>query len=509
MNSQTKPEFLLEMLDIRKSFSKNEVLKGIDFNVKPGEVIAITGTNGAGKSTLMNILGGVFPMDSGEIRIKGEHVDILNPVDADNLRIGFVHQEPNHCNNMTVYENIFLNRELKTRFGTLDRLKMIEESKRVILSLGFEIDVNQKVEDVSLVSKVVISIAKAMLMDPEILILDEVTATLNYMEVQHLFDVIRELRSHGLGIIFITHKIREVVALCDRCFVIRDGTCAGIFDNLAEKLDAGKIINLMLGEATWSSEYSEHVVVPASDEEKVRVENISHAGIFSGISFNAYKNEILGFAGLKGSGITEIMYCLFGIMQYDEGDVFIDGKRISPSSPKDGVKHGICMITNDRQKEGLALGLSIGQNILIASLDDLSNNAGFIDSRKANEDAQEYAEKLDVVMTGLRQQVQFLSGGNQQKVVVAKWLLKNAEVLLIDEPTRGIDVRTKTEIYKLLLNEKDNGDKAILIYSPETQELLNICNRILVVREGEIIAEVVRGSESFNEQGILNIVNAV
>lgn len=507
MDNKINSRPLLVMKDIQKGFNGVPVLKGIDFTVNRGEIVTIIGSNGAGKSTLMNVLAGVHHADEGDIWFEGEKVSIADPNVAERLKIGMVHQEPSLCENMRVYENIFLNREYHTVMGRLDRPRMRKESIDVLQNLGFHIDVEQRVRDISLVSKVIVSIAKAMLMNPKLLILDEVTAALNQKEVEHLFEIIRGLREKGLGIIFISHKIREIVQISDRVFVLRDGIEAGTFDREREPLCEKDIINLMLGESEWKSEYSEREMEQVGDRVLMSVHKLCKHGMFEDISFDVHENEILGLAGLKGSGITELMYSIFGIMQYEGGELQIKGERMKASMPGEAIRRGVCMITNDRQHEGLAMGLPIENNVLITSLERTKPSGRFISRRRSLEIARDYIAKLQIKATGPRQQVQFLSGGNQQKVVVSKWLFRNADVILIDEPTRGVDIKAKNEIYNLLLQEKARN-KGIVVYSPETRELLNICNRIIIVDRGRIIAEVKREDARFTEKGILEIMHS-
>jgi len=507
MNMEINGSKLLLMKNIQKGFNGVPVLKGIDFEVNYGENVAIIGSNGAGKSTLMNILAGVHHADGGEIYFEGKKVDIHDPNVAERLRIGMVHQEPSLCENMKVYENIFLNRELRNSYGMLDRGRMREESRKVMESLGFEIEVDKKVRDINLVSKVIVSIAKAMLMDPKLLILDEVTAALNQKEVEHLFEIICGLREKGLGIVFISHKIREIVQICDRVAVLRDGLEAGVFDKKTGILNEKDIINLMLGETEWKGEYSQREMADHGETALLSIQGLSRNGMFQDITFNVYESEIIGLAGLKGSGITELMYSIFGIMQYDEGSLQMRGEFMKASCPQEAIRRGVCMITNDRQGEGLAMGLPIENNILIASLDKAKDKTGLISDPLSNAASKDYITKLQVKTTGPSQQVQFLSGGNQQKVVIAKWLLRDSDVILIDEPTRGIDIKAKNEIYNLLLQEKSKN-KGIVIYSPETRELLNVCNRIIVIDRGRIVAEISRTDPDFTEKGILEIMHS-
>ena len=507
MSEAANGKKLLSIQNIQKGFHGVPVLKGIDFEVNYHENVAIIGSNGAGKSTLMNILAGVHHADGGEIYFEGKKVDVHDPNVAERLRIGMVHQEPSLCENMRVYENIFLNRELRTGMGMLDRSKMKEESRKVMERLGFAIDVDKKVQDINLVSKVIVSIAKAMLMDPKLLILDEVTAALNQKEVEHLFEIICGLRDKGMGIIFISHKIREIVQICDRVVVLRDGREAGTCDKKEGEFQEKVLIILMLGESQWEGEYHQREMSSHNGNVLLSLKGLSKKGMYEDISFNVHENEIVGLAGLKGSGITELMYSVFGIMQYEEGELTMKGEALKASCPREAIQRGVCMITNDRQNEGLAMGLAIENNVLVASLDKSRNKQGMIDGRTSKKIAESYIAMLQVKTTGASQQVQFLSGGNQQKVVIAKWLLRDTQVILIDEPTRGIDIKAKNEIYNLLLEEKEKN-KGIVVYSPETRELLNVCNRIFVVHRGKIIAEVSRSDPNFTEKGILEIMHS-
>ena len=498
---------LLEMKNIEKSFLGVPVLKKVDFSLDRGQVISIIGTNGAGKSTLSNIIAGVYGKDGGTVEIDGEQVDMRSPNDAEKYGIGMVHQEPTLCENMRVYENIFLNREINKKSGLLDREKMKEESRRVLSYLGFDIDVEEIVQNLSLVGKGVVSIAKAMLMNPKILILDEVTAPLNQKEVEHLFEVVCSLREKGLGIIYISHKIKEIVAISDEVVVLKDGENVGTFVAKEEALSEKKIIHLMLGETEgWQGEYSEKQLEQHQEETLLKLQDLSKDELYENISIDLHKGEIIGLAGLKGSGITELMFSVFGVLQPDSGEIIKDGVAIKPATPKEAIRSGIGMITNDRQKEGAAIMLSVEDNITVASLDKMKQRR-MISGKKLLCATREYIDKLQIKTTGPKQAVQFLSGGNQQKVVVAKWLLKNAQVILIDEPTRGVDVKAKNEIYNLLITEKMQG-KGIIVFSPETRELLNICDRILVLTAGKITSEINRADENFNEKGVMEAMHS-
>ncbi len=499
---------LLDMKQIRKSFLGTEVLKGVDFSLHAGEIVSLVGTNGAGKSTLSNIAMGIHTLDKGEIYINGKLAHIESPKDAEDLGIGMVHQEPTLVGNMMVYENIFLNKEILKGKLKLDAAKMKQESTRLLNFIGFDIDVTAKVESLTLVQKEVVEIAKAMLTDPSILILDEVTAPLNLAEVEHLFQILTDLRTKGIGIIFIGHKIKELTQISDRIVVIRDGSNVGELDNKDRQVNEGEIIRLMLGETEgWHDEYSDKEVDHVSDEVLLHIEKLSQEGSFEDIGLDLHAGEIVGLAGLKGAGITELLLALFGVGGTDGGKVIKNGKEILVNNPSDAIKNGIGMITNDRQKEGLALTQSVRDNIVVSSLSNFKGGLGLLKTREIKNVANDYIKTLSVKTTGGGQLVQFLSGGNQQKVVIAKWLLRDMDVLLVDEPTRGVDVRAKNEIYDLLLEQRKQG-KGILVTSPEIRELLNICDRIVVISHGKVVCEINRNETQFMESSMLEIVHS-
>lgn len=499
---------LLEMRNIVKSFSGVQALRGADFDLFSGEIVSLVGVNGAGKSTLSSIIAGIYPQDSGEVRVKGEAVKIASPKVAEDLGIGIVHQEPTLVHGMTVWENIFLNRELLRGRMSIDKKKMRVESKRILEFIGFHIDVDSKIGQLTLVEKEVVEIAKAMLLEPQILILDEVTAPLNQAEVEHLFEIIRDLRNKGLGIIFIGHKIKELTQISDRVVVIRDGSNVGNLDQKEQELNEKVIIHLMLGETEgWQSEYSDKERGTHNGEVLLHVENLSLQGFYSDITLDVHRSEIVGMAGLKGAGISEMLLSVFGALPHDGGSICKGGQSVEIKNPNHAIKQGIGMITNDRQKEGLALGRSVRENIVVSSLKLYELPLGFLKSRQLGKEAKRYIKKLDIKTAGPEQLVQFLSGGNQQKVVIAKWLMRNMDLILVDEPTRGVDVKAKNEIYNLLLGQKMQG-KGILVTSPEIRELLNLCDRIVIVEHGKVTGQVNRGDAEFNEQDLLAMIHS-
>ena len=498
-------EPLLQMIDISKAFPGVQAVSKVNISVSKGEVVSIVGQNGAGKSTLVSILSGIHALDEGEILIDGKKVRVSNTAIAQELGVGMVHQEPTLVPVMTVGANIFLNREIVKNGFTLDFKKMRSESKKILNILGFSINPDRHVEELSLVEREVIEIAKAMLLNPRILILDEVTSPLGTDEVEHLFSLVEELKTKGMAIIFISHRLKEVIKLSDRIVVLRDGKKVGELignNGVSEK----EIINLMLGER--ANEMDEKREEVALDEKKqvLIVKDLSKSRFFSDVNFSLYSGEILGLAGLKGSGISELLKTLYGIFKKDSGEVTVNNSQIKINKPKDSISNGIGMVTNDRQREGLALVRSVEENITISSLEKLTNKLRFFKPRTLNKNADKYISALDIKTPSLKQEVLYLSGGNQQKVVLAKWLLRGLDIIFVDEPTRGVDVKAKSEIHKLLLELKNEG-KGIIISSPEIPELLSICDRILVVVSGKIVNEVKRSSKKFNEADILELIH--
>lgn len=500
-------EYILECKGIKKSFHGVHALKGVDFTLSRGEIVSLIGTNGAGKSTLCSIIAGIYSCDEGEIILDGKPVKITSPIVADELGIGIVHQEPTLVPRLTVAENIFLNRE-HYKGIVLDKRRMEEEAAETLNMLGYTgFDIHRKVMDLTLVQKEVVSIAKAMLSRPRILILDEVTAPLNQKEVESLFEMVRELKKQDIGIIFISHKLRETLQLCNRVTVFRDG-CNVADLEVTDQLTERDIISPMLGVAV--NEDIEDAWYPRKTEiderELLQVKGLTKTGLYHDISFSLKAGEIIGFAGLKGAGISEMFFALQGTMRPDGGTINVEGKDYSFRSPKNSIDSGIGMITNDRQGEGLAMFLNIEDNTNVASFNRLRKGI-FYDREKAGVGADDFIGKLNIKTNSRFTIAENLSGGNQQKVVVAKWLLHGMDILIVDEPTRGVDVKAKSDIYRLLLQQRDQA-KGVLMYSPETRELINVCDRILVIVDGSVEEEILReDKERFNEPYILRVIH--
>lgn len=499
---------LIKLEKICKSFPGVNALQDVDFRLRGGEVVALCGANGAGKSTMSNIIAGIYSHDSGNIIIDGKEVKINSSKCAENFGIGIVHQEPTLVPRMTIVENIFLGKEIMRGKLFLNFDKMKKMAEETLAKLGFSMDVNTRVAKLPLVEREAVEIAKAVLLNPRILILDEVTAPLNQVEVKHVFEVIKSLQKQDIGIIFISHKLNECIEISDRVVVLRDGRNAAelvVTPDITEK----HIISPMLGttlEQQTGNDVQESKE-PEFKEELLKVSNLNRKGNFSDISFTLHKGEIIGFAGLKGAGITELFSALQGTIPYDSGEILVNGAKTKHNTPYGGINAGIGMVTHDRHKEGLALHLDVKSNIAISSYSNCLKGFGFIDNKKVKESSGYYVKKLEIKTPSLTQKVQNLSGGNQQKIVIAKWLLRNLNIIIVDEPTRGVDVKAKSEIYKLLIQQKALG-KGILAFSPECRELLEISDRILIVVNGRIVDEVKRNSPRFNEPSLLEIIHA-
>jgi ABC-type sugar transport system ATPase subunit len=413
---------------------------------------------------------------------------------------------------MTVTANAFLNREITNKFGMLNMVKMNSECKKILEVLGYDIDVNKRISALTIVEKTIVEIAKAMLLNPRLLILDEVTAPLNRHEVDHLFKIIKELRSKGLAIIFIGHRIQEIMQISDRIAILRDGQLVSEIEQGDSRMTEREIIRDMLGEG---NEFNKTKAVSGKydtdhsrdAENLLELRSLTLSGFFRDINLTLKKGEIVGLAGLKGSGITELLKTVYGRAKLETGEIVVKGKKVIIGNPSVAIKSaGIGFITNDRQNEGLALIRNVSENISVASLDLLRNSLRILRKKAIADKAKDFVSKLNIRTPGIQQEVQFLSGGNQQKIVIAKWLLRDLDILLIDEPTRGVDIKAKNEIYRLLIDQKKR-DKGIIVSSPEIHELLNLCDRILIVVSGKILCEIKSGDEGFNEAHILELIH--
>ncbi|MCL2425279.1 MAG: sugar ABC transporter ATP-binding protein [Oscillospiraceae bacterium] len=468
--------YILEMVDIDKRFQGVHALNNCSINLKAGEVLALMGENGAGKSTMVKVLTGIYKADSGDILYFGKKVVFKTPKAAQIAGISIVHQELNLMNHLTVAQNIFIGREGKGFF--LDEKSIVRKSAELFERLGVFIDPNEYVKNLTVGKQQIVEIAKAISFDSKVIVFDEPTATLTDTEIDVLFDIINELKSKGVGIIYISHRLDEIKRITDRVTVLRDGELVGT-KNTAE-LEIHDVIHMMIGRVTYEPP-KQTSSVPEDAPVVLEVENLNSKDVHD-VSFKLHKGEILGFAGLMGAGRTEVARLIFGADKRTRGNIIIDGKAANIRSPHDAVKRGIGYLSEDRKRFGLAVDMSISNNMILASLNDYTS-VGFINENKIATTSNEYVDKIDVRTPSISQIVKNLSGGNQQKVVIAKWLIRNCDILIFDEPTRGIDVGAKSEIYKLMNALAENG-KSIIMISSELPELLRMSDRILVMCEG-------------------------
>lgn len=469
---------LLSMRDINKSFSGVQVLKGINLSVDAGEIVALLGENGAGKSTLMKILAGVYEPTSGTISLNGEKVTINNPKHSQELNISIIHQEFNLITELTVMENIFLGREQKKHSVVINWKLMIQETRKLLEKVGLNhVSPSALISECSVAERQLIEISKALSFESKVLIMDEPTATLNDKETETLLKLMGSLRADGLGIIFITHRLDEVVKIADRIVVLRDGHYIGT--ELISETTKDKMVLMMVGRNINDLFPDKR---QPTEEIILEVKNLSVRNKLSDISFKLYKGEVLGVAGLLGSGKTELSKALFGITKIQTGHVIMFGENIK--TPRQAIDAGIALVTDDRKGEGLILDLPVYENILLPFYRKISD-IGILNKVKMDKIVNRWIEDLSIKVQHSKVEVNKLSGGNQQKVVLGKWLQMNPKLLILNEPTRGIDIGAKTEIYKIIKNLTDEGISIILI-SSEMSELLGMAHRIAVMHEGEI-----------------------
>ena len=488
---------LIQMKDICKSFPGVRAVDNVSYGVRAGEVHALVGENGAGKSTLMKILSGVYTKDSGSIILNNEEVNITNVRDAQALGIVMIHQELNLMNHLTVAENIFFGREAKKKSRIiLDSKRQEEETVQMYARLNLDVDPCAKVGRLTVAQRQLVEIVKALTYDSKILIMDEPTASLTSGEVEDLFRVVRALKEDGRAIVYISHKLEELKLISDRITVMRDGQFVATLNTEEASLDA--IIQMMVGREVFETKQSPFEDTGA--ELALKVENLNAGRMGQDVSFHVRRGEILGFAGLVGAGRTETARAIFAGDGYTSGDIYVGGKKVTIKGPRDAIRAGIAYLPEDRRELGLALGMTVDENIPMASMSKFSS-FGFIQFAKSAANSEKQRGVLDIRTPSIRQKVKFLSGGNQQKVVLAKWLTRNCDVIIFDEPTKGIDIGAKNEIYKLL-NELAEQGKAIIMISSELPEILRVSHRVLVMCEGRITGELV--GDEIDQNRIMN-----
>ncbi|MDZ4861282.1 MAG: sugar ABC transporter ATP-binding protein [Candidatus Hydrogenedentes bacterium] len=477
-------EFILEMRNIVKRFPGVVAVKNGQLTLRPGEVHCLIGENGAGKSTLMKILSGAQPADEGEILIAGEPVQIHSPHHAQQLGVSMIYQEFNLSPYLSIAENIFLGRE--PRIGAtpfINWKKMYADARDVLGRIRVNLNVRRPVNECSVAQQQMVEIAKAISFNSKIIVMDEPSATLTDHELSALFDLIRDLKRQGIGMIYISHRLEEIFAIGDRVTVMRDG------DYIATKpvtdVTRDDIIHMMVGREL-TEEFPK--VIFDRGKERLRVSGLTRNGAFENVSFSLHEGEIVGITGLVGAGRTEVARAVFGADPIDAGAIVLDGASITVKSPQDAIRQGIGLLTEDRKNQGLILGMSVRENTTLANLKSLVRGL-FISRSRERKVTGDYVRDLRIKTPTVEQTTQNLSGGNQQKVVLAKWLFTNSKILIFDEPTRGIDVGAKVEIYKLM-NELVRKGVCILMISSELPEVLGMCDRILVMHEGRIAGEL-------------------
>ncbi|WP_337089928.1 sugar ABC transporter ATP-binding protein [Leuconostoc pseudomesenteroides] len=487
----------IDMLGISKSFGNNHVLRDVNFHLDNAEVHALMGENGAGKSTLMNILTGLLNADSGQILVDDKEVHFNGPKDAEEHGISFIHQEMNNFGEMTVLENMFLNKEVKNKWGMIDEKTMRAEALKIFQTLNINYDLNVMIGDLSIGAQQMIEISKAMMSEAKVIIMDEPTAALTNSEITSLFKTVNHLKAQGVSFIYISHRIEENMEIADKITIMRDGHT--VDESFISETNVEKIVTNMVGRDIGDFYPERHA---ETGKTVLEVTHLESNDKFHDINFTVKEGEILGFSGLMGSGRTEIMRAIFGVDHRNGGDVAINGNKVKIMSPSDAINQGIGFVTENRKDEGLILDFSVSENIIMASLKDLVKKH-FIDEKVKDDFVNLLVKRLTIKTDGTNIDAGSLSGGNQQKVVLAKWIGAGSKILILDEPTRGVDVGAKREIYDLI-NELTNRGVAIIMVSSDLPEVLAMSDRIAVMYEGNMMA-IVDNSSHVIESDIMTL----
>ena len=469
----------IEMRGINKSFGSNQVLKDAGFLLKDGEVHALMGENGAGKSTLMKILTGVYTKDAGTILVDGVEVNYKNPQEAEKAGIVFIYQEINSLFDLTVEENLFMGKEITKGFGICDKKAMREKAQEIMDRLGVSIPVDAVMGDLSVGQQQMVEICKALMVDAKVLIMDEPIAAITQSETEVLFEVMKGLVEKGVSIVYISHRMEEIFELCDRITILRDGSYIGT--EYIKDITMDDVVKMMIGREIGERFPQRDVTI---GEEVIRVENLNHPRYFKDVNFSVRAGEVLGVSGLMGAGRTEVMHAIFGNMEGATGKIFIDGNEVSITNPREAIATGIGFITEDRKTEGLLLEKPISENIEVANLKKVSIR-NILNPKKQVELVKKGIEEFRIKCFGPQHECHNLSGGNQQKVVLAKWIYTEPKILILDEPTRGVDIGAKKEIYSVI-NDLAAKGVAVILVSSELPEVLGMSDRIMVVHEGHV-----------------------
>lgn len=484
-NSRDRNSLILEMKGVCKSFSGVDALKDAQLQLYAGEVLALMGENGAGKSTLMKILTGIYQRDAGEIKLFGESVEFPDIRSAQKAGISIIHQELNMMNQLTVAQNIFIGREPMKWSCYIDDGRMEKDARQLLERIGVDINPAEKVGNLTVGKQQMVEIAKAISRNCKLLILDEPTAALTQPEVEELFKIMKDLKIKGIGMVYISHRMDEIMRISDRVAVMRDGEYIGTV--LTRDTCKDEIVKMMVGRVIYGDMKEKSKCAPDAPVV-LEVNHLRSGNTIKDVSFHLKKGEILGFAGLMGAGRTETARAIYGADPFDSGEVFINGEKVNIRHPKDAVAKGICYLSEDRKQFGLLLDKSVADNSVLSSLSDYVHN-GWIDDRAIRDDADSENKKLRTKTPSVDQQLKKLSGGNQQKVILARWLLRDADIFIFDEPTRGIDVGAKSEMYELMEELAAQG-KSILVISSELAEIQRLSDRVYIMCEGRITADL-------------------
>ncbi|MFT4413713.1 sugar ABC transporter ATP-binding protein [Fredinandcohnia humi] len=487
---------IIEMKNIVKSFGSNDVLKNVSIKLKGGDVCALLGENGAGKSTLMNILGGVLNMDSGSIAVDGKEVEFNTPAQSQAAGIAFIHQELNLINDLPIYENMFLGRELKTKRGSLDLDKMIQETEKMFQNMNVDLDPRTMVGDLDASYKQIVEICRAMMTNASIIIMDEPTTSLTEQEINRVFNMMKTLQEHNVGIIFISHKLNEVMQICNRYLVLRDGNL--VAEGNVSEVTTNDLARFMVG---YDVRTEPLLREKKPGTETLRVENLTYNHSFRDISFSIHSGEIVGFTGLLGDGRSELFQAIFGAEKISSGKIFLNGKEVNITSTTKAIHEGIAYLPRNRKENAIIKDMDIIENASIVTWPRFSKR-GIINTKKHKETFEEQRTALRLKMGELTDSITSLSGGNQQKVVLAKWLAAKPKLLILDNPTQGVDVGAKEDIYDIILKLAEE-DIAVVVLSSEANEIIRVCDRALVMYHGVIQGEV--SGNQMNEHTIMSL----
>ena len=486
----------LAMKGIVKSFGANDVLKSVDFHLNEGEICALLGENGAGKSTLMNILGGVLPADQGTIELDGKSVSFANPAQSLNAGIAFIHQELNLINDLPVYENMFIGREIKKKSGFLDHAAMYQRTKELFEKMEIDVDPGAMVSTLDASFKQIVEISRALMMNASIIIMDEPTTSLTDPEIERVFDMLRTLKAQKVGVVFISHKLREVMEICDRYTVLRDGVM--VADGYVKDTSIPEIARDMVGHEVHAGQKGANA---AFGDEVLRLENLTQEPYFRDVSLSVRAGEVLGVTGLLGDGRSELFRAVFGAQGKVQGCIFMHGRQVNITSTQQALKLGIGYLPRNRKENGIIKDMNILENGSIVTLPRLTK-FGLIQAKEQLSEFRKQRQDLHIKMEKEKDSITSLSGGNQQKVVLAKWLSANPSLLILDNPTQGVDVGAKEEIYEIILRLAGQG-VAVVVLCSEAQEIIRLCDRALVMYHGSVRAEV--SGETMNEHEMMRL----